>query len=169
VQKHTFSTNVIKQQGGLELLKKYYSMTMAQLFEDEEWQQDTAWSFSQAFDYLMDGVEKSGDEIVQHIKDLLNGCPTDVMIGNFGRWRTISFCTKIVRKHWIALYHMARSVADVEKNNSYFHTVATELIKLMSSKADNMQYTPTQYAALEWIFGFGEYMFEWQHGMVQKK
>ena len=64
-------------------------MTMTQLFEDEEGQQDTAWSFPQAFEYLMDGVEKSGDEIVQHIKDLLNGCPTDVMIDNFGRWGTI--------------------------------------------------------------------------------
>ena len=28
--------NVIKQQGGLELLKKYYSTTMTQLFQDEE-------------------------------------------------------------------------------------------------------------------------------------
>jgi hypothetical protein len=55
--------NVIKQQGGLELLEKYYSMTMTQLFEDKEWQQDTAWSFLQAFEYLMDGVEKSEDEI----------------------------------------------------------------------------------------------------------
>jgi hypothetical protein len=51
-------------------------------------------------------------------------------------------------------------MADVEKNNSYLHTVATELIKLMSSKADNMQDTPTHYAALEWIVGFGEYMFD---------
>ena len=50
--------------------------------------------------------------------------------------------------------------SDVEKNNSHLHTVATKLIKLMSSKADNMQDMPTHYAALEWIVGFGEYMFD---------
>jgi hypothetical protein len=30
----------------------------------------------------------------------------------------------------------------------------------MSSKAENMQDMPTHYAALEWIVGFGEYMFD---------
>jgi hypothetical protein len=47
----------------------------------------------------------------------------------------------------------------MEKNNSYLHTVATELIKLMSSKADPNQKSSTHYVALEWLVGFGDTLY----------
>jgi hypothetical protein len=139
----------IKKQGGLDLLKKYYAMTMTQLLEEESWQENMACNFVQAFGDLMDEIEESGDSITEHIDELLKDCPTNIAQGNFGRWGTISKVAHVVLKHWMALLNMAFSVKDVEKNGCYLHTIASELIKLMSSKSTKRHDTPTHYAHLQ--------------------
>ena len=151
----------IKKQGGLDLLKKYYAMTMTQLLEDETWQENMSCNFVQAFGDLMDEIDESGDSITEHIDEMLKDCPTNIAQGNFGRWGTISKVAHLVLRHSLALLNMAYSVKDVEKKGCYLHTVASELIKLMSSKATMRRHdTPTHYAHLQWIVGFGDAMFD---------
>lgn len=151
---------IVKKQGGLDLLKKYYAMTMTQLLEEESWQQNMMSNFVQAFNDLMTEIDESGDGITEHIDELIKDCPTNIAQGNFGRWGTISKVARVVLKHWMALLNMAFSIKDVEKNSCYLHTIASELIKLMSSKATKKQDTPTHYAHLQWLVGFGDAIFD---------
>jgi hypothetical protein len=63
-------------------------------------------------------------------------------------------------KHWIPLFYLPQNVKEADKTNSYIHTIATKLTKLMSSRADPDQHLPTHYTSLRWIVAFGEYMFD---------
>jgi hypothetical protein len=96
----------------------------------------------------------------QVMEDLAAMCPTNIKEPNFGRWGTISYVAKIVLHHWLPLFYMAQNVRDTEKNGCYLHVIATKLVELMSSKADPKQQTPTHYASLQWIVGFGGAMFD---------
>jgi hypothetical protein len=46
------------------------------------------------------------------------------------------------------------------KKNSYLHTIATNLMQLMTARADPNQTSPTHYTSLRFIVGFGDYMFD---------
>jgi hypothetical protein len=112
----------------------------------------------------MDGIEASGDSITEHIEELLKGCPTNIKQGNFGRWGTISFCAKMYSRigcpciTWHAPSKMwrGRKVEAPRISTS----IASELIKLMSSKANPNQESPTHYVSLQWLVGFGALFFE---------
>ena len=52
-----------------------------------------------------------------------------------------------------------QTTKDMQKDNYYLHTVATESIKLMSSKDDRQQDSPMHYVALEWLVGFGNALY----------
>eukprot|EP00956_Cyclotella_meneghiniana_P013076 scaffold18726_cov48-Cyclotella_meneghiniana.AAC.2 len=154
--------NTIKKQTDLETLKKYYALTMTQLLEREDYKMDASNTFVQAFEELMKEVEReASDETLMEdmgIQQLLNGCPTNIKEPNFGRWGTITAVARVVKKHWLPLFYIAKNVKATEKAGCYLHTIATNLINLMNSRSDPQQKTPTHYASLLWIVGFADYM-----------
>eukprot|EP00956_Cyclotella_meneghiniana_P017447 scaffold28426_cov37-Cyclotella_meneghiniana.AAC.2 len=156
--------NTIKKQTDLETLKKCYSLTMTQLLEREDYKIDASDTFVKAFEALMKEVEDTAsDETLMEdigIQQLLNGCPTNIKEPNFGRWGTITAVARVVKKHWLPLFYIAKNVKATEKAGCYLHTIATNLINLMNSRSDPKQKTPTHYASLLWIVGFADYMLD---------
>jgi hypothetical protein len=155
----------IKKRTNLHTVKSYYSTVMTMLMEDEEYKHAAKDNFVQAFEKLIevtdDAAEDETDEQrEERLKDLINGCPTDVNEPNFSRWGTVSFVARIVLDHWLPLFYMAQNIRDNKDNGSYLHVIATKLIDLMSSKADPNQKTPTHYVSLQWVVAFGENMFD---------
>lgn len=116
----------------------------------------------QAFDKLLEKVDESIDESDERaiksdlqinelldqpanrrkekVKELAAKCPANVKKPNFSCWGTISSVAKVVLENWIQLVYMVQNIAAIVKNNNYLHTtVATKLLKLMSSKADSRE------------------------------
>eukprot|EP00956_Cyclotella_meneghiniana_P020292 scaffold35578_cov56-Cyclotella_meneghiniana.AAC.1 len=137
---------------------------MTQLLEREDCQTDASLTFVQAFEDLMKEVDDVvNDENLMEdmgIDNLLSGCPTNIKEPNFGRWGTITAVARVVKKHWLPLFYMAKNVKETEKAGCYLQTIATNLMNLMNSQTATNQQTPTHYASLCWIVAFGDYMLD---------
>ena len=157
----------VKKQADLDTLKSYYDITMTQLMQNDQYRGAAKSNFIQAFDDLMEVVDESGDDVTGdeladdlQIESLLLKLPTNIKEPNFGRWGTVSSVAKIVLEHWLPIYYMAQNICAIENNGCYLHTVATRLTELMSARADKNQDSPTHYTALQFLVGFGSYMYD---------
>jgi hypothetical protein len=128
----------IKKQGGMDLLKDYYSKTLTEFWNNPEWQERAAENFVQAFDEMTSELEQcedlsdeSVDKLVQHLS-----CPTNVPHPNFGRWGSVSASSKVVVKHWSAFYFLAQVILNTDGSNSYIGKIAKSLLDLMDARAD---------------------------------
>jgi hypothetical protein len=118
----------VKKRTNLYTVKSYYSMVMSKLMEDEDYKLAAKDNFVHAFEKLIevtdDAAEDETDEQrEERLKDLINGCPTDVKEPNFSRWGTVSFVARIVLDHWLPLFYMAQNIRDNEDNGSYLHVI----------------------------------------------
>jgi hypothetical protein len=157
----------VKKQTDLDTLKQYYDLTMTELLNNNDYQAGAGKNFIQAFEELVSNLDDSGDDVSGddvkddfNIDEILMKCPTNIKEPNFSRWGTVSSCAKIVLEHWLPIFYMAQNICTIEKNNSYLHTIATNLMQLMTARADPNQTSPTHYTSLRFIVGFGDYMFD---------
>lgn len=117
----------LKKQADIGVLKQFYSMTMSQLLDNDDYKGSALSNFAQAFEEMLESIVDLADneatkEVERDLRinnlldeeetkeqkspkeqsekkqaNLLNSCPTDIKEPNFSRWGTVSAVAKIFK------------------------------------------------------------------------